>query len=113
MIRNLGSFLRIQEDLEKLYEWADENNMAFNGDKFECIKMGENDTVKNKYMYTVPKCCGSIEDVNNLRDLGILVSDSGDYRDQIYKVVKKVKQRCGWINRSFYNNSLNFIYEFN
>ena len=107
-IYNDEDAMNVQEDLEKLYEWADENNMAFNGDKFECIKMGENDTVKNKYMYTIPKCCGSIEDVNNLRDLGILVSDSGDYRDQIYKVVKKVKQRCGWINRSFYNNSLNF-----
>ena len=82
--------------------------MAFNGEKFEYIKMGEKDLIKQDYLYTVPNCCGSINDVNNLRDLGIIISDSGDYRDQIFKVVKKVKQRCGWISRTFVNNSINF-----
>ena len=107
-IRNEDDALEIQSDLEKLYNWADINNMAFNGEKFECTKIGEKDLIKQDYLYTVPNCCGSKNDGINLIDLGVIILDSGDYRDQFFKVVKKVKQRCGWISRIFVNNSINF-----
>ena len=48
-IRNEDDALEIQSDLEKLYNWADINNMAFNGEKFEYIKMGEKDSIKQDY----------------------------------------------------------------
>ena len=60
--------INIQKDFEKLYTWADNDNMAFNSDKFECIKIGGNKDIKDNYLYTVPICCGSINDVNNLTD---------------------------------------------
>ena len=30
--------IQLQKDLETIYAWANEVNMEFNGDKFECIK---------------------------------------------------------------------------
>ena len=43
----------LQTDLEALYEWADLNNMSFNGDKFECIKIGKNLELKNNKSRTL------------------------------------------------------------
>jgi ribonuclease P/MRP protein subunit RPP40 len=31
----------LQQDLGAVYNWAKENNMEFNSDKFECISFGE------------------------------------------------------------------------
>ena len=98
----------LQSDLETLYEWADLNNMSFNGDKFECIKIGNNPDLKTNYNYLTPGHEGVINDVDHLRDLGVIVSDSCDYRDHIYKVVAKVKQRAGWVSRTFVRNSISF-----
>ena len=60
------------------------------------------------YNYTTPNQDGCIDDVDCLRDLGILVSSSGDFKEQIYKVVSRAKQRAGWITRSFMRNSIEF-----
>ena len=62
----------LQTDLELLYEWAKSNNMMFNGEKFECLKSGEDNNLKNEYNYTTPDWTDSIEDVDNLRDLVLL-----------------------------------------
>ena len=65
----------LQQDIDTIYSWADRVSMEFNGDKFECIKIEENENIKDDYLHTVPKCCGSINDVNSLRDLGVIISD--------------------------------------
>ena len=40
----------------------------------------------------------------SLRDLGIIISDNGNFKQQISKVVLKAKRICGWIDRSFMRN---------
>ena len=107
-ITNENDALNLQNDLETLYQWSDKNNMAFNGSKFECLKMGTNMDLKLEYNYTTPDNDNAIEDVTSLRDLGIIVSDSGDYKDHIQKIVTKCKQRNGWISRAFTNKSVDF-----
>ena len=37
----------LQEDLECLYAWARENNMKFNGTKFQLLRFGENHDLKS------------------------------------------------------------------
>ena len=100
--------VNLQTDIEELYTWAETNNMVFNGDKFECIKIGVNTDLMSNYNYITPNQNGCIDDVECLRDLGVLVSSSGDFREQIYKVVSRAKQRAGWINRSFVRNAIEF-----
>ena len=36
----------LQNDLAALYKWAMENNMAFNGSKFQCLEYGHNYELK-------------------------------------------------------------------
>ena len=88
-----------------LYEWAEINNMAFNGLKFECMKYGSDETFKEQYNHITPQAVTSIDDCHNVRDLGIIMSIDGSYNDHINKVISKAKQKVAWINRSFYNKS--------
>ena len=49
-----------------------------------------------------------IESKDNIKDLGIWMSSSGDFSYHISKVISKVKQRIGWIQRSFRTNTIEF-----
>ena len=100
--------LNPQKDLKKLYNWANENNMAFNGTKFECLKYGPNHELKENYNYSNPEVDICIEDKSSLRDLGIQMSEFATYEEHIGNVIKKAKQKSAWINRSFVRNDINF-----
>ena len=100
--------INLQTDVEQLYKWASDNNMLFNGEKFECLKVGSNEDLKHNYNYNTPNFDGCIEDVDSLRDLGIIVSTKGDFREHIFKIVSKAKQRSGWISRQFMRKSIEF-----
>ena len=43
-----------------------------------------------------------IEQFSHLRDWGVIMSDNAKYDDHINKVVTKVRQKIGWIFRTFY-----------
>ena len=43
--------MKLQEDLDRLYEWAKENNMMFNGTKFQVVKYGRNSDLKYESDY--------------------------------------------------------------
>ena len=49
-----------------------------------------------------------IEDNDVVKDLGIYLSNQEDFVQHINQVSKKVKQRCGWIHRSFNLNTITF-----
>lgn len=90
----------MQEDLVRLYGWAQQNNMVFNASKFELMRyvLGAEDVWN--YQYSAPD--GSpIEQKQQLRDLGVIMSDTAKFEDQIKAVVVKSKQQTGWIFRSF------------
>ena len=41
----------LQNDLNAVYEWTEENNMLLNGLKFEHLTYGKNDTLKQNSSY--------------------------------------------------------------
>ena len=45
----------------------------------------------------------------DVRDLGIIMNNKGNYSSHIDYTYKKVKSRMGWILRSFNNRSIDFI----
>ena len=98
----------LQSDLDSLYDWAKQNNMEFNGTKFQAIKYGRNLNLKDLYNYENSDCTEPIEDVDSTRDLGIEMSDDGLFTKHINKIIKKVKKKMGWINRSFVRNTIDF-----
>ena len=82
--------------------------MYFNSDKFNCIKTGFNEDIKLDYTYLSPDLDNIIEDKEVVKDLGIYLSNNGSFTFHINQVIKKVKQRCGWIHRSFNLNTIVF-----
>ena len=77
----------LQSDLELLYDWAQTNNMMFNGEMFECLKSGENYELKTQYNYSTPEFSNPIEDLSSLRDLGVMFTVISRLGYYIYKIV--------------------------
>ena len=66
--------------------------MAFNGSKFQCLKYGPKEAIKSEYDYILGDLENIIEDVPNTRDLGIIMSSSGEFSDHINTIIKKAKK---------------------
>ena len=98
-----------QRDLEKLYQWQDKHNMVFNGAKFENIRYGENEELKNTCDYLTPDAEDIIERKECVRDLGIKMNDKADFKDHINFVCSKVNQKSGWILRTFMRRNASFM----
>ena len=98
-----------QEDLEKLYKWQKENNMMFNSTKFEVLRYGKDENLKNSCDYLTPDADGVIERKEKLRDLGIIMNDKAEFSDHVNNVCSKVNQKVGWILRSFMRRTPDFM----
>ena len=64
------------------------------------MRYGPNNDLKNNTEYLTPDG-EKIDQKENLRDLGIQMSDNAMFSDHIAKVCKTVSQKCGWILRTF------------
>ena len=52
--KNVGD---LQEELDIPYEWAEENNMKFNGKKFQVVKYGKDENLKDETSLNGMKLC--------------------------------------------------------
>ena len=60
----------LQDDLNKVYEWASANNIFFNNNKFELLHYGLNTELKDVTGY-VSSDGSSIESKLHVKDLGV------------------------------------------
>ena len=89
----------IQHNLSNvIYPWAEKNNAAFNGEKFEHIHFGKK--VKNPRQYLDPSN-NAIKKKDQIKDLGITISDNLIWKEQIDKVVANCRRQSAWILRLF------------
>ena len=93
-------------DLDALYEKADNINMTFNWKKPECLKVGNNTNLMDDYNYLTPGYDGAISDVSSLKDHGVIILNTCDLRDHIFKIVAKANQRSSWLARIFIRNTI-------
>ena len=96
-----SDIIAIQHDLETIYQWAEANNMLFNSTKFELLRYGPNQNIKSTTSYT-SDTGNIIEQKNNVRDLGVKLSDDATFNTHISEVVKKASETCSWIHRTFH-----------
>ena len=94
-MKNEQDMETLQEDLDKLYKWQEDNNMIFNGTKFENLKYGHNEDLKNTFNFLTPHEEDIIESKNYVRDLGIMMNAKGEFADHINSVCSKVNQKSG------------------
>lgn len=94
----------LQTDLEKVYQWAIDNNMIFNAKKFEALRYGHDEVLKATTSYTSPD--GSIiPSKDHLRDLGVTMSADGSFRKHISEMCQAARNMCSWILRTFHSRS--------
>ena len=99
-INKIEDCSKLQYDLEKIYEWANENNMCFNSCKFERIRY----KYSNGYVPYSPYLSNDgteIEEKVHIRDLGVSMSNSATFQNHINAISKASRMKLGWILRTF------------
>ena len=93
----------LQDDLATIYSWAEDVNMTFNSEKFECIRYWPRNNKPN-FIYKSPD--GSvIEEKDHLRDLGVEMASDLTYSIHISNTVTAANRLVGWALRSFRRRS--------
>ena len=99
-ISNIIDAINFQYELdEKVYPWAPANNMQLNGSKFEHLQVGKNLNPVN-YIYTDPSG-NLIQEKDHIKDLGVYISNTLTWKNQIENVVSKARVMVGWVLRTF------------
>ena len=73
---------RLQQDLDKVYQWAIRNNMTFNDTKFDLIRYGQNTQLKESTAYT-SNTNTNIEAKSSTKDLGVTMSATAEFTEHI------------------------------
>ena len=94
---------KLQEDISKLHDWGKRNNMEFNNKKFVVLRYGKNLEIKENTSYFSGETDEIIKEKESTRDLGIIMQNDASFNEHIEKICKKVRQKSGWMFRSFYN----------
>ena len=66
--------------------------MKLNGAKFQALRYCPNEALKNNTEYFTAIMEDIIEQFPSLKDLGVIMSDTGSFQERIEKVCSKVKQ---------------------
>ena len=89
----------LQNSLDTICKWSDDNNLNFNELKFQAVRYGDNkETQVFKYKTPSGKY---IPDENTVKDLGIMMSKNMKFSDHIDKIASKCRSLSGWILRTF------------
>ena len=103
-ITNQVDCMALQEDLSTIYQWAEQVNMVFNSDKFECLRYWPRQHLKPDFPYRSPD--GSeIEEKTHLRDLGVEMASDLTFTVHISNTVSAASRLVGWTLRTFRRRS--------
>ena len=108
-MRNEEDVQSLQEELNHLYDLAEANNMVFNGTKFQLVRYGQDEQIKNDTLYFTENTQDVIERFGTLRNLGVIMSETATFDAQFDDVSKKVRQKIGWVLRTFYCRKQHFM----
>jgi len=89
----------MQDDLNKIYDWAKKNVMKFNEGKFDQMTWGEIKDVDVE-AYKTPSG-KEIEIKDKVKDLGVVTSSDLRFREHINDVITSCKVKQGNILRNF------------
>ena len=90
---------KMQNDINHVYKWARDNNMCFNGDKFEHMRYGPPES--NMVPYLTPNG-NAIPQVEAVKDLGVVMESSANFTQQISEATKRSSNLASWILRVFH-----------
>ena len=85
----------LEYDLRKLYKLAATNNVKLNDNKFEFLQYGKEQEIKSRTTYKSYDD-SNIDNKEQARDLGIMMSNTATFTLHIINIVKKVRDKIGW-----------------
>ena len=101
---------KLQKSMKKLFERESKNQMKFNGSKFQLLRYGPNEDIKNNTMYFTGQMEEVITEFSSLRDLGVIMSNNAKFENHIKKVITKVRQEhYKSETRTFYTRRLDIM----
>ena len=100
---------KLQDDLVAIYIWASKNHMRWNDLKFQVLRLGPKEEIKENTTIFSPDFGEVVEAKPVIKDLGILVDDGVRYEEQLYKAVSKAKQKAGWVLRTFSSRDVGLL----
>ena len=89
----------LQNDLFRIYQWAERNNMEFNSLKFELIRYGRINDLKDSTSYISPNWT-IIEEKEHVKDLSVTMSNDCFFRSHINNIIESAKRISSWIIRT-------------
>ena len=95
-----GDVKALQDDLDAVVEWSVNNNMTLHEDKFEYICHSAKKTNYLRHLpfvsefYQYKKSMDILSPVQQLKDLGILVSQDLSWSTHIRSTCDKARQKC-------------------
>jgi len=95
-IKTFEDYYDLGEDLSKLYKWSEDWQMSFNLDKCKVMHIGNNNNLSSYSMGGQ-----DLEEVDEERDLGVIINNKFKVDRQCAKVTKKANQVLGLIYRTF------------
>ena len=97
-INSMENCRELQLDLQKIYNWAEQNNMSFNQGKFELMRHGRHPCAEWKYADDNSQ---EIARKKQVKDLGVIMQEGGAFTAQRESIVQKCKRQIAWILRTF------------
>ena len=107
-VSNVREASQLQGDLFNVYDWAESNNMEFNSLKFEILRYGADEALKQLTNY-LTNIGTIIDEKDSVKDLGIIMSNDGSFTEHVNHVVDKAKTQMSSILRNFKSRSLNHM----
>ena len=107
-VPNLNEATLLQEDLNKVYSWASNNNMSFNNEKFRVLhyRCAGGDSDDRHYHSPDGK---EIESATEIKDICVIMSNTGNFNSQVDEAVRKAKRCMGWLLRTFITGDPNHL----
>ena len=103
-IESLADTFKLQNDLNSVYKWAQQNNAEFNDTKFEHLPYGKNNDLKKVAVYLTGEG-RRIATKNQTKDLGVIMQTNCSFSDHIKNVVSVTKDLSAWCLRTFNSRS--------
>ena len=99
-IKDMTDIENLQDELDSMYEWQVENNMRYNGAKFQVVNIGRNEEMRESVLFT-DGMNEVITQCEQVKDLGVMIDDEASFKPQLIKAVKKAKAKSSWVLRTF------------